>query len=195
MKSNQFIMDFFYLCSYHRTIHFQCCIQQLLRFLLKKDHFIPGFTFYRSCQLLPDLFIGHKCRFSGLVITKISQMDHIGQYIISALYILCIIFECRCIDFHRCTGQHFYDRCFQSIIIHINKRHDCFIGRCFRPVTLKFTFKHHADYCSRIINLTVLQKISIIPSLHFMKILLIFFRKIPHLIFCKSDIRCKIART
>ena len=116
------------------------------------------------------LFIGHKCRFSGLVITKISQMDHIGQYIISALYILCIIFECRCIDFHRCTGQHFYDRCFQSIIIHINKRHDRFIGRCFRPVTLKFTFKHHADYCSRIINLTVLQKISIIPSLHFMKI-------------------------
>ena len=155
---------------------------------MEHKHFIPWLTFYSISQFLTDFFIGNKSNFFCLIISKISQMDHISQYIILTLNINSVIFECCCINFDRWAGKHFNDCCFQAIIIHVDKRHNRFIRGCFRPVTLIFSFQHYADNSSGIINLVIFQQISIIPFLYLIKILMVLIWQLLYFSFRKSDI-------
>ena len=122
-------------------------------------------------------------------------MNHISKHIILAVNIYSIIFESCSINLHICTRKHFNNSCFQTIIIHINQRSNCFIRCRFGPITFKFSFQHHTYNRSRIINLIILQKITIIPAFDFIKILMIFLRKFLYFILRKTNIRSQIART
>ena len=115
-------------------------------------------------------------------------MDQIRKHIIFALYIHRIIFESSCIYFNRSTGKYFNYSVFQTIIIHIDKRNNCFIRSSLRPVTSKPAPHTNTYYCFRIIYLIVLQQITIIPIFYFLKISVISFAKILHFSFCKSNI-------
>ena len=79
---------------------------------------------------------------SVLIITQISQMNQAGKNIISAGKVHHIILESRRIDFYGITGQHFYNGSFESVKIHIDQRHNCFVGSGIRPVALEFIPDH-----------------------------------------------------
>ena len=122
-------------------------------------------------------------------------MNHIGQHIILALDVYCVIFKgCRVHpDF--CTGDHLNDSIFQSIVIHVDQRHNCIVRSSFRPISFEFPSEHHTDNCLWVIDLIFIQQISVIPTLYFIAILMIFFCQFLHFLLSKTDIRCKVAST
>ena len=125
-----FFMDFLDLCSHHLFIHLQCCLKQLFRLPPEQDHFIPRFALNRIRQLPADFFIWNKGSLPGLIISQISKMNHISKYIILTLNIYRIISKSCRIDLHFTTRNHLNDCCFQTIIIHIDERHNSIIRSC-----------------------------------------------------------------
>ena len=119
-------------------------------------------------------------------------MDQIRKHIISIFEVYRVIGKRRRIQFHRCARQHLNQCSLQPVKIHINQWNNCFIRACLRPVTSEFTFLHYTNHCFRIINCSIFQQISIIPSFYFFKIFLICFAQISYFLFRKSNIRRKV---
>ena len=167
----------------------------MFRIFLEFQHFTPAPTFNSICEFLTDFFIRYKSSLHFLIVPKVSQMNHIGQHIILALDVYCVIFKgCRVHpDF--CTGDHLNDSVFQSIVIHVDQRHNCIIRSSFRPIAFEFPSEHHTDNCPWVIDLIFIQQISVIPTLYFIEILMIFFCQFLHFLLSKTDIRCKVAST
>ena len=112
---------------------------------------------------MSDFLIRNKNLLPVLIVSQISEMDQIRQYIIPVGKAYSIILERRHIHIHGGPRHHFYDNCPQSVEIHVNQWHDCFIAAGIGPVAFIFSVQHQADNGFGIIYLIPFQRISIIP--------------------------------
>ena len=187
-------MDFFHAFRDGLFVHIQRRVEQLFRFLLKCQQFIPLFSFRGCGKLLTDFFIRDKRSPASLVIGEISQMDQAGEHVLLILKVYHIVLK-RChIHFHSRAGQHRHNRRLQSVKIHIDQRDDGFIASRLRPVALKTPSLHHADDRSGVVNMQAVQQIAIVPALHAVKIPAVFLTQPSHFFLRKSDIRSEGAR-
>ena len=120
-------------------------------------------------------------------------MNQISENIIFTGKIDHIILKTGDINFNRRSRKHSDNSSFQSVKIHIDERDNRVIRACAGPVALIFIPAKDFDNSFWIINLTVLQQITIIPPFDLLKIPMILITKRFYFFFCKTNIFRKTA--
>ena len=118
-------------------------------------------------------------------------MNQIGKHIIFVINTDNVVLERSDIYFNTRARQHFDHCCFQTIKIHIDERHNSIIRGSARPIALKFSIRHQADHCIRIVHMIISQLVTVIPALHLFKIPMILVTQAFYLFLCKTNIRSK----
>ena len=102
--------------------------------LLFLSQLIPFISLHRCGKLLPDFFIRYKCAPGPLIISQIAKMNQIRQDILFISKADYVILKGPDIHLHGCSCKHLDNRCFQSVKIPVNERHNPLTSASVKPI-------------------------------------------------------------